>query len=98
MPKLSVPAVESSRISAQEPFHSGNQIPQRRFHYQMKVIAHQTIGVNLPLSLGTSLAQGLNEPKPILLIGKDGFLMVPSIHDVVDGSRILHSNFACHRI
>jgi hypothetical protein len=27
--------------SAHEPFHSGNQIPQRRFHQQMKVLIRQ---------------------------------------------------------
>ena len=33
-----------------------------------------------------------------MIIGEADFLMVPSIHDVVEGSRILHLNFACHAI
>ncbi len=62
----------------------------------MKVIAHQTIGMNLPLGLGTGFTQGLDESKTILIIGKDGFLRVPSIDQVANRSRIFHSDFACH--
>jgi hypothetical protein len=38
------PAIEPAWCfsSAHEPFHSGNQIPQRRFHQQMKVLIRQS--------------------------------------------------------
>ncbi|MEK7674567.1 MAG: hypothetical protein AAB676_01865 [Verrucomicrobiota bacterium] len=52
--------------------------------------------MNLPLGLGTGFTQGLDESKTILIIGKDGFLRVPSIDQVANRSRIFHSDFACH--
>src|SRR6266513_4965016 len=48
MPPQTVPAIESLRVGAQQPLHACAQVAARRFDNQMKMIVHQTIGVNLP--------------------------------------------------
>src|ERR1043166_1887117 len=49
-----MPDIKALGVNAQEPLHAGDQIGLRSFEHQMKMIAHQTIGVNLPLSFGAS--------------------------------------------
>jgi hypothetical protein len=44
----SVPAIELLRITPQQPLHSPAQITSRCFHHEMKMVAHQAVGMNLP--------------------------------------------------
>ena len=67
-PESPVPPVEPRGVSAQEPLHSGHQIGLRRFRHQMKMIAHQTIGMDLPGSLEAGFGQCFKEPFPIRVI------------------------------
>jgi hypothetical protein len=43
-----VPAVETRGVSAQQPFHAGDQIGLGCFHHQMEMITHQTPGMDPP--------------------------------------------------
>ena len=43
-----VPAVEAAGVGAQKPFHPGDEVGQRRFQNEMKMILHQAIRVDLP--------------------------------------------------
>jgi hypothetical protein len=45
-----VPSIEPRRIGAQLPLHPGDQIGLRRFDHQMKMIAHQAIGLRFPIT------------------------------------------------
>ena len=60
------------------------------------MIRHEDIGVDQPAGLGAHLAQGLGEALPIPLVLEDRLAPVTAIHDVVDRSRILDSQFAGH--
>ena len=86
-----VPPVEATRLSAQKPFHSGDQIGLRRLDHPMKMIRHQDIGVNRPTLLGATLAQRLDEPLTIRIIHEDPFAPVTAIHDVINRPTILDS-------
>ena len=59
MPEPFVPPVKPRRIRTQKPLHARHQVRPRRFHDQMKMIAHQTIGMHLPTGLPTRLARYL---------------------------------------
>ena len=50
-----VPYVEAFGVNPQQPLHARHQVGLRRFHDQMKMIAHQAIGVNLPAGLAARL-------------------------------------------
>ena len=89
-----VPPVEATRVSAQQPFHPGDQIGQRRLDHRIKKIRHEDIGVNLPARLGANLAQRLNEALAIRIIHEDPFAPVTAIHDVINRASLLDSQLA----
>ena len=89
-------AVEAISVSAQKPFHAGHEVGFGRFDDQMKVIGHQTIGVDLPIGFGTSLAEGVEEEEAIGVVAEDGFPSVTAVHDVVDRPFIFQAEFARH--
>ena len=66
-----VTPVESTRVSAQQPFHPGDQIWLRRLDHDMKMIRHEDIGVNLPAGLSASLAQRVDETLAIRIINEN---------------------------
>lgn len=49
--------VESFSVGPQQPLHPLHQVWLRRFQDQVKMIAHQTIGVHLALRLAAGLPQ-----------------------------------------
>jgi hypothetical protein len=55
-----------------------------------------TIGVNLPLRLAATLAQGLEKAKAICIVLKNRFPSIPTIHDVIDRAWILDSELPRH--
>jgi len=91
-----VPPVEATRLSAQQPFHPGDQIGQRRLDDPMKMIRHEDIGVNLQARLSGSLAQRFDEALAIRIINEDQFEPVTAIHDVINRAGILDSQLAGH--
>ena len=86
-----VTPVEATRVSAQQPFHPGDQIWLRRLDHPMEMIRHEDIGVNLPARLGASLAQRVDEALAIRVIHDDQFAPVTAIHDVINRASILDS-------
>lgn len=62
----------------------------------MKMVWHQAQGMNLPSGFFASLSQRFKEEPAILIIVENGFPAVAAIHDMVYGSRILHSQFSRH--
>src|SRR5579862_6309167 len=61
MARKLVPAIKSSGVSSQEPFHASGQVGFRRLDHQMKMISHQTIGMDLPARFGAGFGQGRDE-------------------------------------
>ena len=60
------------------------------------MIAHQTVGLDLPPGLLTSLPQRRQEPRPILLILEDRLALVTTVHHVVNGPGILTAQSPPH--
>src|SRR5438874_820848 len=96
MAKELVPPVEAAGIGPQKPFHSQDQIRLRSLNHQMKMISHQTPGVDLPVRFGASLGQRLEEPLTVQIVVENGFAPIAAIHDVVDGAGILDAQLATH--
>ena len=89
-----VTPVEATRVSAQQPFHPGDQIGLRRLDHPMEMIRHEDIGVNLPARLGANLAQRVDEALAIRIIDEDQFAPVTAIQDVINRASILDSQLA----
>jgi len=54
-----VPPVEAAGVRAQELLHAGDEVRERCFEHQMKMIFHEAVGMYLPLGLGADLSQSL---------------------------------------
>lgn len=63
---------------------------------EMKMIAHQAIGMNLPPVFWADLAQGREEETPVTVLLKDGLASIATVHRVIDRSRKLASDLAQH--
>ena len=79
-----------TRMALKKPLHPGHQIPLERLHYQMKIIPHEAIGMDLPIGFRARLRQRGDEQLPILVSEKDRFPPVAAIHHVVNCARILN--------
>ncbi len=96
MAKKFVAPVEAHRVGAQKPFHAGHQVGPGCLDHQVEVIAHQTPGMDLPVGLFTGLPERFQEQLTILVGAEDRLAVVAAIHDVIDGTRILDSEFSGH--
>jgi len=96
MPAKLVPMVEPVGVGAQQPAHPGHQIAPGRLDDQMKVVSHQTIGMNLETGLRTRLAQGLEEIVAIPFIQEDRLALGSPAYDVINRSGIFNAHLARH--
>lgn len=74
-----VAPVELHRVTAEHPFHSRDKIWPRCLDYEMKMIAHETIGMDLPASPAAGLTEGLDEPRSVSIVAKDRFASVAPV-------------------
>src|SRR5947208_3526150 len=97
MSKELVFAVKARSVGPQKPFHASDQIGERRFRNEMKMVSHEAPGVDLPVGFGAALPQGPQEESPICVVAKNGFATISAIHEVIDGSGIFDSELARHQ-
>jgi hypothetical protein len=86
MPEKFVAVVEPNRVGAQQPPHSFHRMRLRRFCHEMKMVSHQTIGMNLPGSFRASFGQSFQEIVSVNVRQKDVFATIPAAHQVVSGA------------
>ena len=55
-----------------------------------------TAGMHLPVSFLTRLAQALDKQLPVFDRAENGLPMVTPVHDVVNGTGILHTELSSH--
>jgi hypothetical protein len=85
-----------------QPFHSADQIGFGRFQQQMVVVAHEHPSVNPPAGSSTCFNQSRHPHFPITIIlaihviKENHIPEVSQAHDMVNGTRILQSQFPCH--
>ena len=73
-----------------------DQVGLRRFHHQMKMVQHQTIGLHLPAGFAASLAERFQKTPLILVVFENRFPSITPVHHMVDRARILDSKFSRH--
>ena len=96
MTDKSVPTVEAHGVGAQKPFHARHQVGAGRFEDQVKVVAHETPCVDLPVGFLASLPEGLQKQLAVFVGAEDRLAMVAAVHDVINGPRILDSELSSH--
>jgi len=83
---------------AREPLHALDQIPFGRLDDQMKIIPHQTEGMDLPIRLDASFVQGFKETLPVGVIAEDGFAPIPAIQDVTNRPFVFNAQRSWHGV
>ncbi len=96
MAKKLVAMIKTNGVGAQQPPHALNEIRIGGLDNQMKVVAHQAIRVELPAGLLTRFSQSLEEVLPVNVIQEDILPPVSSAHHMVNGTRVLNTDFARH--
>src|SRR5665213_3130291 len=91
-----VPVIEPVGVGAQKPAHPSDQVGLWRFDHQMKMIFHQTKGVNLESGFLASLGQSLDEIMTIPIIPEDGSPAIPPAEHMIDRAGILNANLPWH--
>ena len=81
-------------VNAQEPFHSGDEIGLRGL--EMKMVAHQAPGMDLPFGLGAGFAESAQEALAIVIVFEDVAALVSTIDHVVNSAGIFKAQFAWH--
>ena len=90
-PEKLVPTIEAQCVTAQQPAHPRHQVALWRLDHQMKVVAHEAIGVNLKPGLGAGFRQRFEEVVAIHIGLIDVFFAVAPARDVINRSRVLDS-------
>jgi hypothetical protein len=91
-----MPPVKALRVGAQQPFPSRCQIRLWRLQKQMKMIAHQAMGMHLPACLLTSLSQGSQKVHSVCVIVENCFPPIAPAHHVITRSCVLKPQRSCH--
>src|SRR5207249_6911673 len=97
VPEKLVPPVVARGVSAQEPFHSCYQISLGGLDDQVEMISHQAPGMDLPISFGAGLAEGLQKQLPVFIASKNVLAVIAAVHHMINRAFILDSEFSCHR-
>ena len=92
MAPVPVSPIEAHGACTQKPLHAHAEIRLRRLDHQMKVAAHENIGMHPSAGFLTGMSQGVQDCSPVLIVQKNCFPSVPSVHQMVDGVFVLDSN------
>ena len=96
VPRELVAAVETTGVGPQQPFHAGHEVGLGGLDDQMKMIRHETIGMDLPTGLAAGLGEGVQKPLTIQVVAENKFATVTAVQDMVNRPGILNAKFACH--
>src|SRR5450756_385012 len=91
-----VPPVEPGGVGAEKPAHTGHQVGSGRLQDEVKMVAHETEGVDLPVSLGAGFGEGLEETLAIQVVVENRFPSIPTIHHMVDRAGIFDAQLPRH--
>jgi hypothetical protein len=91
-----VPDVEALGVNPRQPVHTGDQIGSGSFNHQMKMVAHQAIGMHLPVGLAARFLQRGQEFLAVLLIQENVIPLVTSVQDMVHRPRIFDAQLPRH--
>lgn len=89
-------AIETHRISAEQPFHTRDKVRPWSLGHEMKMIAHQTIAWTCQPGFRASLAEYFQEGFSIDIVAKDCLPPVPSVQQMVERVLVFDSELAGH--
>src|SRR5438045_2784707 len=94
MAAQAMPAIEAHGVAPEQPFHSRYQVGERRFHDEVEMITHQTVGMHLPRRALTGASEQDKEILPIGVVPKDVFAPITAAQEMVDASLVFNPDLA----
>ena len=91
-----MPPIKTRGVSGEQPLHPGHEVGLRGFDDQIKVIPHETIGMNLPTGFPAGVPQCIEETTAIGVVEENGFAVVTAIHDVINRARVFQPELSSH--
>jgi len=91
MPDARMAPIEILRIHPIYLAHAGGEIGGGRFHHQMVMVLHQTIGVTNPLEACYYLLKQIKETPPVGIVAKNGHPGVSTGGHVIDRPSIFNA-------
>src|ERR1700674_1249087 len=88
--------MEAHRVGAEQPLHPTDQITEWRFHHEMEMIAHQAVGMHLPIAFRTGFGQGFYPELSICIFPNNLVAVSAAVHHVIDSSLVLDPRLAGH--
>jgi hypothetical protein len=88
--------VKAPGVNAQQPFHAGDEVGLRRLKNEMKMIAHEAPGMDLPAGFGARLPESGQEKFAVVVVANDIEPVIAAAHHVIDRARVFDSEFAGH--
>jgi hypothetical protein len=98
MPSQAVLHVVANCVGGLHPVHPRRQVRLGLLQKQMVLVSHKHKGMTPPAGSLTGLSQHLEKHQPILLIQKNWFQLISTIHHMVNGSHIFQSRLSWHEI
>lgn len=83
-------------IDAIELAHGGGEIGLGCFHQQVKVVAHQAVGMQHEMTAGDDPLQHAQEPPPILVVEEDVLAGIASSSNVIERPGIFKAQRSGH--
>jgi hypothetical protein len=96
MAAATMPPIEAHRIGHLQPTHGLAQIGPRRFHQQMIMIGHETVGVEAHPELVNHLFERMQKTLAVLVIVEDCPPLVAPRHHVIDRTGKLNTYGSRH--
>ena len=90
--------VEALGVNAQEPFHAGDKVGFGCFDDEVKMVSHQTPGVDLPAGFGAGFSQRVQEAVEIAVVPDDVLALIAAAHQLVNGAWISYPELARHAV
>lgn len=91
-----VSSIKTHRISSEQPFHTRDKVRPRSLDDEMKMIAHQAIGMHLPASLRASLAERFQEGFSVDLVAKNCLPSIPTVQQMIKRAFVFDPDLAGH--
>src|SRR5258708_40176795 len=88
--------IEPPGVRAIEPVHAAGEVGLGRLNDEMEVIGHQDPGGEAPAEAVDDFAEEGEKGLAIGVGAEDGFALVATRGEVIDGAGILNANRTCH--
>lgn len=80
-----VAAVKAGGVGGKKPTHARDEVGLGRLEDEVKVVTHETVGVDVPVGPGAGFAEGLEKKLAVSIIPPNAFTAVAAVENMIEG-------------